>query len=305
VEKELRITIPKRGVWGKCVGIILYMTVFAIARGGMLLGGLQAQSPAATPPQFEVSVVRQNVSQSTESKISSSAEDRFVATNVPVRFLILYAYGLLDHQLVSAPAWTLDKAFDIVGAYPGERRPPEPEIRVMLQNLLMDRFDLKLHQEQRELSAYDLVIARKDGRMGPQLHKSDMNCAAWIAENQPNTAAGRPSPLLTSGKRPICTMIATRKSLTGGARTTQDLAHVLQSMLGRPVVDRTGLTDSYDIDLQWARMDLQADEAAVATASDGPSLFTALQEQLGFKLLPHKEKFTVFVIDEIKLPTPN
>ena len=79
----------------------------------------------------------------------------------------------------------------------------------------------------------------------------------------------------------------------------------MQSMLGRPVVDRTALTASNDIDLQWAAMDLHADDGASAPSSEGPSLFTALEERLGLKLVPHKEKFEVFVIDEIKLPSPN
>ncbi len=84
----------------------------------------------------------------------------------------------------------------------------------------------------------------------------------------------------------------------------QDLAAVAEHA-GRPVLDSTGLTGSYDIDLQWAAMDLHADEAASTTSNDGPSLFTALQEQLGLKLVSHKEKFDVVVVDQIKLPGPN
>ncbi len=78
----------------------------------------------------------------------------------------------------------------------------------------------------------------------------------------------------------------------------QDLAASLQSMVARPVVDRSGLTGAYDIDLQWAPMDLHADEAANTAPSEGPSLFTALQEQLGLKLVSHREKFDVFVVGE-------
>ena len=85
----------------------------------------------------------------------------------------------------------------------------------------------------------------------------------------------------------------------------QDLAASLQSMLGRPVLDSTGLAGSYDIDLQWAAMDLHADEPASTTSSEGPSLFTALPEQLGLKLVSHKEKFDVLVVDQIQLPGPN
>ena len=85
----------------------------------------------------------------------------------------------------------------------------------------------------------------------------------------------------------------------------QDLTATLQSMLGKPVVDRTGLTASYDIDLHWAAMDLHADETASATTSEGPSLFTALQEQLGLKLVPNKEKFEVLMVDHVEQPSPN
>lgn len=285
--------------------IVFCMTLSAPVCLSLWPGRAQAQSTGTMTSQFEVSSVKQNVSQSDASKIDDSSPDRFVATNVPVRFLILYAYRLLDHQLVGAPAWTSDKAFDVVGTYPGQRRPTDSEIRIMLQNMLADRFDLKLHHEQRELPAYDLVVLRKDGRMGPQFHKSDVDCAAWIAEKHPKTAEGNPSPVSLSTKRPECTMIATRRYLTGGARTMQDLAAALQSMLSRPVVDRTGLMGVYDIDLQWAPTDLRAGEAEGSTSNESPSLFTALEEQLGLKLVSHKEEFDILVVDGIKLPTPN
>ncbi len=281
------------------------MALFALTCSSFWPGGAQAQAAKTTTSQFEVTSVKQNVSQSTSSNINSQLADRFVATNVPLRFLILDAYELRDHELVDASGWTSDKSFDVIGTYPGAHRPTAHEVHLMLQQLLADRFGLRVHREQRELLAYDLVVARKDARLGPQIHKSDMNCAAWIADGRPKTTAGPPSPASPSGERPVCTSIATRKWLTGGARTMQDLTASLQSMLGRPVVDRTALTASYDIDLQWAAMDLHAEEAASATSSEGPSLFTALEEQLGLKLVSHKEKFDVVVVDQIKPPSPN
>jgi uncharacterized protein (TIGR03435 family) len=284
--------------------ILFCMTLFALACSRLLPGGAQAQT-LKTMPQFEVSSVKQNISQSDSSDTDSTLPDRFVATNMPLRFLILDAYELRDHELVGAPDWTFDKSFDVIGTYPEAHRPPVHEIHLMLQQLLADRFGLRVHRAQRELPAYDLVVARKDGRLGPQVHTSDMNCAAWIGGGRPKTTAGRPSPVSPSGERPVCSMIATRKWLTGGARTMQDLAGPMQAMLGRPVVDRTGLTAPYDIDLQWASMELHAEESTTAASSEGPSLFTALQEQLGLKLVPHKERFDVFVVDEVKLPGPD
>jgi uncharacterized protein (TIGR03435 family) len=99
-------------------------------------------------------------------------------------------------------------------------------------------------------------------------------------------------------------MIATRKFLTGGTRTMEDLAGTLQSMVARPVVDRTGLAGAFDIDLQWSPTDLNADGANAST-NEGPSIFTAVEEQLGLKLVPQREKFDVLVIDRVKLPTAN
>jgi uncharacterized protein (TIGR03435 family) len=289
----------------KCITIIFCAALSALACNTFSLRLAQTQSLKTTTPQFEVTSVKQNVSQGTSSNISSSIPDRFVATNIPLRFLILDAYELLDHQLVGGPDWIWNKSYDVVGTYPEGPQPPAHEIHLMLQQLLADRFGLKVHHEQRELPAYELVVERKDGRLGPQIHKSGMNCATWIADGRPKTTGGLPSPVSPSGERPVCAMNATRKWLTGGARTMQDLAASLQSMLGRPVVDSTGLTGSYDIDLQWAVMDLHADEAAPSASSEGPSLFAALQEQLGLRLVSRKDKFDVLVIDQINPPSPN
>ena len=84
----------------------------------------------------------------------------------------------------------------------------------------------------------------------------------------------------------------------------QDLAGPLGAMVDRPVVDKTGLTSAYDLDLQWDP-DLHADAAASAPSTEAPSIFTALQEQLGLKLVPQKEKFDVIVVDQVQPPSPN
>ena len=175
----------------------------------------------------------------------------------------------------------------------------------MEQQLLVERFDLKLHAEQRDIPAYDLVLVRKDEHLGPQLHKSSMDCAAWTANGRPEVDGTLKSPVSPTGKRPVCNLLTTRTWLSAGARTIQDLAGSLQAMLERPVLDKTGLTGTYDIDLQWARTDLHADGDATATSSDAPSLFSAVEEQLGLKLVPHKELFSVLVVDHIQAPAPN
>lgn len=269
--------------------------------------GAQVQTLTGAPPRFEVISVKQNVSGSTASSMSGNKGNRFTARNVPLRFLILNAYELRDNQLIGAPDWTRDKAYDVIGTFPAGTQPSPHEMHLMLQQLLTDRFGLRLHHEEREFPAYDLVLARKDGRLGPRIHESGMNCASWLTQGRRDTPAAHPTPVTPSGTGPVCAMIVTRNWLSGGARTMADLTGPLQSMLGRPVVDRTGLTKPYDLDLQWAATELHADDTGSISPGppDAPSLFTALEEQLGLKLVSRKEKFDVVIIDDVKPPTPN
>lgn len=294
--------------WSKIrlsAGLQFRIAIFVVAWPTQLQSGAQPRAPKTAPLRFEAASVRQDVSGSESSQIMDALPGRFVARNVPVRFLILYAYDLRDHQLIGAPEWTWDKPFDVAAIYPGERRPNGSEVRMMVQSLLADRFSLKLHRAQRELPAYDLVVARKDGRLGPQLQKADRNCAARMADDGEKAAAGSRNSGSPSATRPACGMVATRRFLRGGARSMKDLAVRLQSMLGRPVVDKTGLAGAYDIDLHWAPTTLRANVTASTTANGAPSIFSALREQLGLKLVSHKERFEVFVVDEIRPPGPN
>jgi uncharacterized protein (TIGR03435 family) len=282
------------------------MAVSALAWLILSPGAAQAQSPGAATPQFEVSSVKLNIAENdADSKMSTTIPDRFVATDTPLIFIVLYAYDRHGYDLVGEPEWIHDKAFDIVGIYPAPH-PTEPQIRAMLQKLLADRFGLKVHAEQRDIPAYDLVVARKDGRLGPQLLKSNVDCVAWKKEkhNRSQVDAGGPSPVSSSGKRPECRIDATRRWLSGGAVPIHDLLGPLGVMVSKPIVDKTGLGGAYDIDLQWDPTGL-AVEPAKAGTSEAPTIFTAVEEQLGLKLVPHKEKFDVVVVDAIKLPDAN
>lgn len=283
---------------------VLFMTVSALACLMQWPSGAQAQS-SSRAPQFEVASVKQNLTETTESNLNHSLPDRFTATNIPLFFLILDAYEIKGHQLVGAPNWIWDKSYDIIGIFPQGNRPDPHQTHLMEQQLLADRFDLKLHPEQREVPAYDLVLAKKDGHLGPQIHKSTMDCVAWAANGRPKVEGTSKSPVSPTGERPLCNLLVTRTWLSGGGRTIQEFARSLEAMLDRPVFDRTGLTGTYDIDLQWARTDLHAGADASATSSDAPSLFTAVEEQLGLKLVRHKEPLNVLVVDHVQAPTPN
>lgn len=286
---------------------VLWMTIISLSWLNLCGVGAQAQSPDTVRPQFEVASVRQNISESEDSKIQDLISDRFAVSNTPLIFLILYAYDLKGYELIGAPEWTREKVYDVVGKYPGEKRPSQPEIRAMVQNLLVERFGLKMHFEQRDIPAYDLVLARKDGRLGPQLLKSNFDCEAFMKDrHRPSRIdAGGPSPVSPTGKRPECMITATRRYLTGGAQTIAQLVGPLGVMVSKPIVDKTGLTGAYDIDLQWDPTGLAVEPAVNGKPSEAPSIFTALEEQLGLKLVPHKEKFDVSVVDQIRPPDSN
>lgn len=272
--------------------------VFCVAKAT----GMQLAPATRTQPEFEVASVKINRKAEGPSKISgSSTPGRFIASNTPLRFIVLYAYGLLDHQLVGGPEWMWSTSIDVTASYPSGMAPSDQDVRIMVQNLLRDRFGFTAHREQREMPIYALTLARKDGRLGAQISRSEVDCAKWIADKRPTLDAGGTSSVSPSGKRPACGMVATRKFLTGGTRTMQQLAVTLQSMLGRPVFDRTGLTGSYDIDLQWTPVE----SSGGAPPNDAPSIFTALQEQLGLKVSPDRDKVEVLVIDKVERPTVN
>jgi uncharacterized protein (TIGR03435 family) len=151
---------------------------------------------------------------------------------------------------------------------------------------------------------YALVMARKDGAFGPKLVRSSVDCEQQRAENRPQPGAGSPSPVAAGRRRP-CSMSTTRRAITADTQTMQQLASVLQALTGRPVMDRTGLTGAFDFDLQWTSGPVALAPGAGPSPDDGPSIFTALQEQLGLRLEPGRAPFDVVVVDAVQRPTPD
>lgn len=275
------------------------MTVMAVISA---LAAAVAQSP---PPAFDVASVRENTSVSDTGGIAPPTPGRLRITNTPLRFILLHAFQLMDHQLIGAPGWTESARFDINATYQPDAARTEQDTRAMLRTLLADRFGLQAHREMRELPIYSLVMVRQNGALGPQLVRSSFDCDRWIAEKRPQTVAGRASPVAPGGKRPVCSMTAARRFITAGTRTMQHLLGPLQAMTGRPVIDRTGLTGAFDFDLQWTSGPVAPAAGAAAPPDDGPSIFVALQEQLGLRLEPGRAPFNVVVVDAVQRPTPD
>jgi uncharacterized protein (TIGR03435 family) len=243
----------------------------------ILIAGAQVPRPS-----FEIASVKENTSVSDSGGIAPPTPGRVRITNTPLRFILLHALQLMDHQLIGAPEWTGSARFDITATFPADPPRTDDETRAMLRTLLGDRFGLVTHRETRELPMYALLLARKDGTLGPQLVRSTIDCEQWIAEQRPQMGAGGPSPVAPGGRRPVCLLLTTRRF--------------------RPVVDRTGLTGAFDMDLQWTSAPAVGNAPA---PDDGPSIFTALQEQLGLKLESTRGSFDVVMVDSVRRPTPD
>lgn len=232
-----------------------------------------AQLPA---PAFEVATIKPAApSPDGHTHINYPPNDRFSAINITLAALMQWAYGMPEKQILDGPAWLGSIRFDIEAKTEADERAKNLAAaedrdlkRRMVQTLLADRFQLKVHQETRTLPAYDLQLAKGGSKLQPT-HSNGKSIG--IGHNH----------------------------FTGEGLTTTLIAEELSQIAGRVVVDRTDLDGRYDVKLLWTPDD------AAPTDNSAPSLFTAIQEQLGLKLEPAKEPVPVLVIDHIDLPTPN
>jgi uncharacterized protein (TIGR03435 family) len=292
----------------------------ALVIGGTLGGNLLAQvSPPAASPKFEVASVRPNTSGDNKMMSQILPGGRYNGVNIPPRLLIINSYGLQEQQLVGAPPWISSERFDIVAKAEGDLGPPvsrdggPSKLQLMIRALLEDRFKLKVHREPREVPIYSLVLARPDGRLGSGLTVSTVDCEALVAARR---SGGPPPDVPKPGERPQCGARVGFGELTAGGQPLLELVSLLSATVGRSVVDRTGLTGRYDITLRWTP-DRVLQRGVGAAAGDpirvngvdidpnGPSIFTAIQEQLGLKLESERGTVEALVIDHIERPMPD
>jgi len=252
-------------------------------------------------PAFDVASVKVNRSGAQSTRIAAPrGTGRFDVTNAMVHTLILNAFGLQDFQLAGGPAWISNTRFDIAArTNPAATR---DDISAMLRSLLADRFHLETHREAREMSTYALVLTR-EGRLGPQITPSTTDCEAVIRA----AAAAPPGPPPTSANGQIlCGMTMTPSLLNAGSLSMARLETTLSGIVGRMVKDETGLTGTYDLQLTFTPERGGGPPGGPAGApvdANAPSIFAALNEQLGLKLDPRRAPVDVLVIDRVEMPT--
>jgi bla regulator protein blaR1 len=251
-----------------------------------------AFSVAAQAQQaFEVASIKPNSTDDNRVMIRMAPGGRFTATGVTLRQLISQAYNVRDFQITGGPGWIGDERYDINAKGPDgmpDRVPPEV-LRPMLRALIEERFQLKTHKESKELPVFALVV----GKGGPKLAAS------------------------TEGQGPMMRM--GRGQLNGKKIPMNMLAQQLAQQIGRNVINKTGLEGEYDINLEWtpepgqgggpfgghAPAGAGGEQQLPAADSTGPTIFTAVQEQLGLRLESEKGPVETIVIDSVAKPTGN
>jgi uncharacterized protein (TIGR03435 family) len=285
----------------------LLVAVGTVALVGSVVGALVAQTPASSA--FEVASVKPGKFTGSFYNVFQPG-GRFLAS-CTLECLIANAYGIpqavSSQRILGGPKWLNDDWFEIVAkaATDFPRSAPTPEMFSLVRTLLADRFKLVVHTETREVPAYALVVARQDGKRGPQLRSTPQDCAAWIARGRPGAAP----PALTDP--PCSRQRVDRSTIAGSGMTMSQLANLLSPRVDRVVRDRTDLRGYFDLNLQWTpepstagSPDAQRPTPA-AIDPTGVTLVTALQEQLGLKLESIKDPVDVLIIDHVEHPTPD
>jgi bla regulator protein BlaR1 len=272
--------------------------------------GLFAQS-AVRAQGFDVASIKPADPSARGTTIQSAPGGRFRALAITVKGLIQQAYDVREFQISGAPGWADSIKYDITAKVddpsvdaglpddPGklnamQRQKFQEHQRQRLQALLAERFQLKLHRETREMGVYTLAVAKD----GPKLKESKADDPPIEGFNGPGARRGQ-------------AMRMGRGQFTAQMVPIQFLEQALSQQLGRTVIDKTGLTGNYDFTLQWTPDQALSGGFAgepkdSASAPDtGPSIFTAIQEQLGLRLESQKGPVDILVIDRVEQPSEN
>jgi uncharacterized protein (TIGR03435 family) len=316
----LNESTPRRAVVGKALllmtvalGAVASPTLFGQASTTQAPAAAQAGSTdvAAPAPTFDVASIKPDKSGNASIMVRFLPGGSFTATFITIKLLIEQAYDVADFQISGGPDWIKSERFD-VEAKPSDSVAAElPKLdpvqrnlekQHMIQSLLATRCKLALHHETRDFQEYALVIAKSGLKVQP----------ANAGDTSPNGTKGANGILGGAGRIKIG-----MGQMVGQAISMGRLAQILSSVLKTTILDKTGLLGTYDITLQWtpdasqpstmgaAGAGPEAPGAAAPAEPSGPSIFTALEEQLGLKLESQKGPVDVIVIDHVEEPSQN
>jgi len=263
------------------------LAVAAVALALPLATGVHGQTAA---PSFDVISIKRNISGSQDMAINVPNGTAYNVGNAPMRGTIMRAYQVKN--LAAVPAWVDDERYDITAKSTGK---PDPnEVSAMLRTMLADRLKLTGHVEPRELSVYALIVARPGH---PGLKPVTLDCDAVRTARDAAVKTGQ-TPVAAANGAPPCSYSWFGGAISSGGIPLQTFAGLLDYVAGRIVVDQTRLTGRYEFTLRFT-------PPGTPPADGTPDFFTAIQEQLGLRLVATRAPVDTFVIDHIERPTEN
>jgi uncharacterized protein (TIGR03435 family) len=282
-----------------CEAVGLAVAVlFGLLYATEIKGQTQADEAAVKLPAFEVASIKPDKS-GTQMIMFRLTPDGINVTNTPLKMLIQQAYGVEENQVIGLPNGLSSERYDVEAKVDSsdvaKLHDLDPNQRTrMLQPVLAERFQLKVHRETRNLPVYELVLAKG----GPKFHEAKPGDTYSNGIKGPDGHSGPGLMWLQDGR------------LTCQAVGMTELTRILSQRLGHNVLDKTGLTGKYDLAMEWPPEDRpgpmsEGGEGGNAAESSGPSIFTVIQEQLGLKLESHKTDVEVLVIDHVEAPSAN
>jgi uncharacterized protein (TIGR03435 family) len=258
-------------------------------------GQTHAEDTAAKLPAFEVASIKPDKS-GTQMVMFRMTPDGLNATNTPLKMLIQQAYGVEENQVIGLPGGLSSERYDVEAkvdsADVAKLHDLDPQQRMsMLQPVLVERFQLKVHRETRDLPVYELFVAKS----GPKFHEAKAGDTYPNGIKGPDGHSGPGMMWLQDGR------------LTCQAVGMVELTRILSQRLGHSVLDKTALTGKYDLAMEWPPEDRPGPMSDGGNAGDSsaPSIFTVIQEQLGLKLESHKAPVEVLVVDHVEAPSAN
>jgi uncharacterized protein (TIGR03435 family) len=316
-----------KGEQSMMASAVVLAVVILLAATSMPLAAQPAAgqtAAAANQPAFDVASVKPNKSGNPPTTnfplgpgdVFNPNGGYFAATNLPFVTYLFFAYKIMGNEakfvLPQLPDWANTDRFDIQAR--AEGNPGKDEMRLMMRSLLAERFKLSIHKETRQVPVFALVLI-KPGKLGPhlQIHPPDAPCSL----KQIRSAAELKTvdggfPATCNGLFPLPASDRVHQRVGSQNVTVGFLANAMSSMadLGRPLVDRTGITGTVDFVLEWAPDRRASAQPGGGTSSQsdlpsGPSFPEALKEQLGIKLESEKASMDVLVIDHVERPSEN